>query len=190
MNVRKKLESRLTGIERHAPTSQEHLYAFENVSVRNSDPPAYIVAFMFLNVLGYRNFGRAEKVWWHTFFKYRSHVFLVRDYKFGTWPLETKKGSNPPAEIVQQVLAKIQSAARQSDELLEIELKKKIQSEQFWLHNRYSALRSTFDFYSSDTVKAQNALQKLIDKQSITKPEEKLEKLEKLGSENFFVDDA
>src|SRR5262245_29938022 len=85
MNARKKLLGILEGIAPHRPSRDEHMFTFENVSTGNFDPPAYIVAFLFLNVLSYQDFGSSEKVWWHTFFKYRGYVFLLRDYKFGSW---------------------------------------------------------------------------------------------------------
>lgn len=126
------------------------MFAFENVSTGNYDPPAYIVAFLFLSALGYKDFGSSEKVWWHTFFTYRGHVFLLRDYKFGSWSLEALKGHAVPPDVLRQIIAKIQSGSRHTDELLSQELKKKISQEKFWLHNGYRSLKAAFTFYADE----------------------------------------
>jgi hypothetical protein len=165
-----KLLRALAGIEAHSPNRDEHMFSFENVSTGNFEPPAYIVAFLFLNVLGYNDFGSSEKVWWHTFFNYRGHVFLLRDYKFGSWSLEVRKGSPVPAELVAQVIGKIQSASRHADELLSLELKKKINDEKFWLHNGFSSLKAAYDFYAKELGQAIAALQKTVERQAKTKP--------------------
>ena len=170
MSARTKLLEALRGFEPHPPGHDEHIYAFDNVSTGNYDPPAYIVAFLFLSVLGYSNFGSAEKVWWHTFFTYRGYLFLIRDYKFGTWSLEVPKGEKLPDEILRQVIAKIQSASRHADDLLSHELKKKISEEKFWIHNGYSGLRAAFDFYAKELRGAIAELDTTLERHAKSKP--------------------
>jgi hypothetical protein len=142
------------------------MFVFENVSTGNHEPPAYIVAFLLLTVLKFRDFGRSEKVWWHTFFSYREYVFMVRDYKFGSWSLESKKGTPVPDGVVKQVIAKIQSASRHADELLALELKKEIDAERFWIHNAYEGLKEAFGFYCLETQASIKSLQEVRDRHS------------------------
>jgi len=153
----------LKGFESYSPGPGEDEMSFHNVSIGNTTPPAYIVAFLFLNILGYEDFGPSDKVWWHTFFSYRNHVFLVRDYKFGTWSLESRH-RNVSDEIVKQVVAKIQSASRHADDLLERELRKKIDQENFWIENGYLWLRETYEFYLAEARDARDQLQLCIAK--------------------------
>lgn len=146
------------------------MFAFENVSTGNYEPPAYIVAFLFLSVLGYKDFGSSEKVWWHTFFTYRGHLFLLRDYKFGSWSLEALKGHPVPPDVLRQVIAKIQSASRHADELLSQELKKKISQEKFWLHNGYSTLKAAFAFYAEELKSSIANLERALKRHARNKP--------------------
>lgn len=163
MSVNKRILRCLQGFEAYSPGPGEDEMSFENVSVGNSTPPAYIVAFLFLNVLGYEDFGPSDKVWWHTFFSYRGHVFLVRDYKFGTWSLESRH-RNVSDEIVKQVVAKIQSASKHADDLLERELRKEIAQENFWIENGYLWLRETYEFYLSEARDARDQLRMCVAK--------------------------
>src|ERR1043165_3618717 len=157
MTANKHILRCLQGFEAYSPGPGEDEMSFENVSVGNTTPPAYIVAFLFLNILGYEDFGPSDKVWWHTFFSYRNRVFLVRDYKFGTWSLESRH-RNVPEEIVKEIIAKIQSASRHADDLLERELRKEIDQENFWIENGYEWLRQTYEFYLAEARDARDQL--------------------------------
>jgi hypothetical protein len=87
MNARDKLGRILAGVDQYEPTRDEW-FSFQPVSVQNFEPPAYLVAFLFLEIMEFKDHGEMDKVWWHTFFKYKDHVFMLRDYKFGSWSLE------------------------------------------------------------------------------------------------------
>jgi hypothetical protein len=86
MDYEKKFELAMAGIEPYRPDGQNSVYTFSNISTGNTHPPAYIVAFVFLAMLKFENYGSAEKVWWHTYFKYKNVPFLIRDYKLGHGP--------------------------------------------------------------------------------------------------------
>jgi hypothetical protein len=157
MNANKKIVRCLQGFAPYSPGPGEDEMSFQNVSIGHTTPPAYIVAFLFLNILGYEDFGPSDKVWWHTFFSYRNHVFLVRDYKFGTWSLESRH-RDVSDETVKQVIAKIQSASRHADDLLESELRKQVDQENFWIDNGYLWLRQAYEFYLAEARDARDQL--------------------------------
>lgn len=60
---------------------------FHSISTGNYDPPAYIVRIILIDLLGLPDYGRMDKVWWHTLFNYKDKTFLIRDYKFGSWSI-------------------------------------------------------------------------------------------------------
>ena len=52
------------------------------------NPPLYIIEIIFFGLLKFKNFGSMDKVWWHTYFRYKDFLFMIRDYKFNSWSIE------------------------------------------------------------------------------------------------------
>lgn len=152
----------MSGIEPHEPQDGDSIFSYKNVSTGNYDPPAYIVAFVFFFVLGYKNFGGFEKVWWHTYFRYKNILFLIRDYKFGTWSLEAKTDIEAAKDLVPELKGKIRSAARHADKILKTEFKAEIEKGQFYINNGYGKLSSTYEFYLEETKAAVVALDEFV----------------------------
>ena len=171
MDYEKKLELAMAGIEPYRPDGQNSVYTFSNISTGNTHPPAYIVAFVFLAMLKFENYGSAEKVWWHTYFKYKNVPFLIRDYKFGSWSLESKDDIESAKKLVPEVEGKIRRASRYADKLLEAEFKKVIQKGEFYIHNAYRKLRDAYEFYRTETEIALDIVTKHHEKRSAEKPD-------------------
>lgn len=169
MSYEKKLVSAMSGIEPYKPTGSDSIYTFQNVSTGNIDPPAYIAAFVFLAVLKFENYGSAEKVWWHTYFKYKNFPFLIRDYKFGSWSIESKGDVEAAKRLAPEIRGKIQQASRYADKLLEREFKKNIEKGEFYINNAYHKLRNAYEFYRSETETTLKKLAKHQDKRSTEK---------------------
>jgi hypothetical protein len=159
MSDKTKLIAAMSGIEAFAPGKGNSIFNYKNVSTGNFDPPAYIVAFIFFYVLKFRNFGSLEKVWWHTYFQYKNTVFLIRDFKFGTWSLETKTDSEAAIALVPEIIGKIRAAARHSDRILKSKFKAEMNRGQFYLNNGYGKLRSAYEFFLEETKAALMALE-------------------------------
>jgi len=151
MSDTSKLIAAMNGVEAFEPRKDDSIFSYKNISTGNYDPPAYVVAFIFLYVLKFRNFGSFEKIWWHTYFQYKNTVFLIRDYKFGTWSLEAKTDSEAAIELVPEIIGKIRSAARHGDKILRSAFKAEIDKGQFYLNNGYGKLRSAYEFFLEET---------------------------------------
>jgi len=83
----------MAGVEPYTPHEGESFMEYTNVSTGNCEPPAYMVAFVLFSALNYQNYGgMIEKVWWHTYFTYKGSLFIIRDFKFGTWSLYLGSG--------------------------------------------------------------------------------------------------
>jgi hypothetical protein len=169
MSNKSKLISAMSGIEPYEPQDDDSIFSYKNVSTGNYDPPAYIVAFVFFFVLGYKNFGAFEKVWWHTYFRYKNIPFLIRDYKFGTWSLEAKTDIEVAKKLVPELKGKIRSAARHADNILKAEFKAEIEKGQFYINNGYGKLRSTYEFYLEETKAAVAALDEFVVQEALKK---------------------
>ncbi len=154
MNLKKEILNLLSGIEQHLPTERDSFYNFYNISTGNFDPPAYIVAYIFFEILGFKNFGGYEKVWWHTYFRYKGHVFLIRDYKFGSWSIETNDNTGKAKKILSEVIGKIRGAAGQADKIIQRKLKEEISKENFFINNVYFKLQSLFHHYLEELENA------------------------------------
>jgi len=161
----------MTGIEPHTPADGESFMEYTNVSTQNYEPPAYMVAFIFFDALGYRNYGEmVEKVWWHTYFAYKGCFFIIRDYKFGTWSLESKGDIEAAKALLPEIMGKIQCASRYADRLLGSELKGHIGAGEFFINNGYGKLRSAYEFYLDEARTAMQAIEKLESATATQKP--------------------
>jgi len=169
MSDKSKLISSMSGIEPYEPQGGDSIFSYKNISTGNYDPPAYIVAFVFFFVLGYKNFGGFEKVWWHTYFRYKNIPFLIRDYKFGTWSLEAKTDIETANDLVPELQGKIRSAARHADKILKAEFKAEIEKGQFYINNAYGKLRSSYEFYLEETKAAVVALEEFVAQEALKK---------------------
>lgn len=171
MSDRTNLEGAMAGIQPYTPGERESFLEFKNVSTQNYQPPAYMVAFVFFNALGYHNYGEMiEKVWWHTYFTYKGCTFLVRDYKFGTWSLESRGDIETAKALVREVIGKIQCASRYADRLLEKELRGQIDSGDFSINNGYGKLRRAYEFYLDEARSAMKAIEEFDTSAATKKP--------------------
>jgi hypothetical protein len=159
MSDRKKLIKAMQGIEIYEPKPDDSAFSYENVSTNNYSPPAYIVAFIFFYIFNFKSYGRMDKVLWHTFLKYKNQVFMIRDFKFGSWSLAAKENIPEAKELVPEILGKIKCASRYADRMLKRELKRKIINGDFFIKNQYYKLQGSYDFYLNET---NEALQQII----------------------------
>jgi len=68
-------------------SSTDDYLEFVNILIKISYPPSYIVQLLLFAVLGFRDYGKMEKVSWHTYLQYKNYKFMIHDYKFGTWSI-------------------------------------------------------------------------------------------------------
>jgi hypothetical protein len=144
----------------YEPKSNDNLKFF-NILTGNYNPPSYIVQILFLNILNFRNYGRIDKVLWHTYFQYKNYPFMIRDYKFGSWSIEGIQNSNEIFKIVKEIQNKIIKASKILDKCLLKELKNEIERENFYLNNVYQKIFSIYNFYEKKVLEAIEEYDKL-----------------------------
>lgn len=137
---------------------------FSNILTGNYEPPAYIVKILLFGILEFKNYGSImEKVLWTTFFKYKNHLFMIRDYKFGSWTIEGIKKDKETLSLANEIRNNIIKASKLLDKVLYSYLKSKIEKENFHLNNVYHKLISFFDFYEErvqDSIKEYEVIEK------------------------------
>lgn len=149
-------------------------YGFRNILIRNFDPPTYIVRLILLEILKLKDYGKMDKVWWHTYFEFQGFEFMIRDYKFGSWTLEAnchekyinrefikvpnEKKDIPIERIIEdsdlyKTSLMVQSKLKKAAKLLIPDFKEiyldddKI--ENYYIHNTYKKLDSIFLFFKT-----------------------------------------
>lgn len=126
---------------------------FRTVSHGNYDPPTHIVALLIFAVLDLEDLGGADKIRWQAVFEFRNVAFLIRDYKFGSWSLESETHDDSTGVLVEHIKRQLRLAAMPADEVLKDILQQEILRGNYHLNNVYFKLESMFAFFR-DRVKA------------------------------------
>lgn len=127
-------------------------FNFVNILTQNYIPPAYMVQIILSGILGFKNYGRMDKVWWYTYFRYKKHTFMIGDYKFGSWAIEGLRNDREILQLAKEIQKKIIKASKIIDKVLYNELKLEIASGNFYLNNFYHKLKSIYDFYEEKVL--------------------------------------
>lgn len=159
MKSKSKIIEAMKGIEPFEPPKNDSIFSYKTISSGNYDPPAYIVGYILFSILEFKDFGGfIEKVWWHTYFRYKGIIFLVSDYKFGSWSLAVRENPIVVSNLVPEIIGKIKSAANHADKILIYILKKEIEKGNFFLNNVYYKLQSAYEFFHKEAKAALVAL--------------------------------
>ena len=184
------------------PEKIDLLYGFRNVLLQNIDPPAYIVRLIFIDVLKLKDYGRMDKVWWHTYFRFQGYDFKIRDYKFGTWTLEAnceeryiiRKEIKPEIFIYNidensdlykvslLILSKLKKAAKKLIPYFKKEYLDDSKIETYYIYNTYRKLESIYLFFKSKLELALQNYNSLLAKKDIENFRKKLKIKHKEGT--------
>ncbi len=145
-----KIKKQLSGITEYTPALDEDISSFTNCIIKNIEIPAYIIATIFFECLNYKDYGKDEKIWWHTFFSYKNEIFCIHDYKFGTWSIKCKTVNSKINQISNELLGKIRCAANIADDILKENCLDQIKNKNFWIKNNYHELMSLYNYYKKE----------------------------------------
>jgi len=118
------------------------------------NPPSYMVEILLLAILGFEDYGRMEKVLWHTYFHYKNCAFMIRDYKFGSWTIEGTGKDERVLRLAEAIRDKVIKASKVLDRALHSILKARLEKEKFYLKNVYHKLSSIYEFYEKKVLGA------------------------------------
>lgn len=120
---------------------------FENIVTGIIDPPAYIVRVL-LSVTDFKVYrSNSEKVDWESYLRYKNQIFMIRDYKFGSWSIESTNKTSSTMQLAKEIKTKISRAVKLLDPLFGKALKCEIRRGNFYLNNPYIKLFYIFNFF-------------------------------------------
>jgi hypothetical protein len=139
------------------------MFKYKNISVRNFDPPGYIVRMVLIDILGLKDYGRHDKVNWHTYLQFKNINYMVRDYKFGSWSIESDTADKDTCNCAEELKKKILIAENNIDKILYDYLKQHVEQGNYYIKNLNDMLSSLFDFYLNKTQESIEEVKKLND---------------------------
>ena len=86
-SLRKKIQQILhpiaSALEKGTKAEKDFLFTAERTDAGRALPPYYLVYFLFVNLLSYKNLGRFEKVAWSIPIDYNGTAYLLEHRKLG-----------------------------------------------------------------------------------------------------------
>lgn len=184
------------------PREIDPLYGFRNILLKNFDPPVYIVRLIFIDILKLKDYGKMDRVWWHTYFRFQGYDFKIRDYKFGSWTLEVnceekyiiRKEIKPGIffETIDEdsdlykvsllILSKLKKAAKILIPYFKNEYLDDSKIENYYIYNTYEKLESIYLFFKNRLELALQKYNSLLVKKDNTNFRKKLKIEHKVGT--------
>ena len=121
------------------------------VKIEKAAPPPYIVFLIFVHFLGFRHWGRSEKVAWDIPVLFAAQPLLLRHQKFG-FQILCPSDNVPDDRIVQRALTAINKAIPLVAKLVEPILRQKLECGEMTLYNDFHHLRDRYWFFRSQCV--------------------------------------
>ena len=136
------LEPIFSAVEKGTKTDKDFLFTSQRTDAGRSLPPYYLVYFLFVELLGYKNLGKFEKVSWSVPIDYNGTAYLLEHRKLGMGLFASDK-KNQESEC-QEIVKKIKKAIKIAQpyfEWIASEAAKKselnVLNHSFRLHDRY-----------------------------------------------------
>ena len=108
-------------------------------------PNAFYISAVLFGFMECENFGKMDKVEWHTYIKYKDKIFMIRDYKFGSWSIECEEISEETNQIASELKIKLSNAAKYIVKYDKTLIKDPSQVDGFY--NNYNFLRYLYEHY-------------------------------------------
>lgn len=101
-----------SAVEKGTKAEKDFLFTAVRTDAGRSLPPYYLVYFLFVDLLGYKNLGRFEKVSWSVPIDYNGTAYLLEHRKFGMGLYASAKDSQEAQcqEIVRKISKAVDAA--------------------------------------------------------------------------------
>ncbi len=143
--VQKILNPIASAVDKGTKAEKYFLFTADRTDAGRSLPPYFLVYFLFVDLLGYKNLGKFEKIAWSVPIDYNGTPYLLEHRKLGMGMFASNK-ENQKSES-QEIVRKIQKAVKVAQPYFEWvanEASKKsalnVLNHSFRLHNRYEFL--------------------------------------------------
>jgi hypothetical protein len=108
--VQKVLDPIASAVEKGTKAEKNFLFTADRTDAGRSLPPYYLVYFLFVDLLGYKNLGQFEKIAWSVPIDYNGTAYLLEHRKLGMGLFASDK-ENQESEC-QEIVKKIQRAVK------------------------------------------------------------------------------
>lgn len=143
--VKKVLNPIASAVDKATKSEKNFLFTADRTDAGRSLPPYFLVYFLFVDLLGYKNLGQFEKISWSVPIDYNGTAYLLEHRKLGMGLFASDK-ENQESEC-QEIVRKIQKAVKVAQpyfEWIANEASKKsalnVLNHSFRLHDRYEFL--------------------------------------------------
>jgi hypothetical protein len=168
--IQKILDPIASALEKGTKAENNFLFTADRTDAGRSLPPYYIVYFLFVDLLGYKNLGQSEKVAWSVPIDYNGNAYLLEHRKMGMGLFASNK-NNQEAEC-QEIVNKIKKAVKAAQPYFEWvaneaakQSKLNVLNHSVRLHDRYNFLVMEYKkkleeeaiFRKDERIKAQHS---------------------------------
>lgn len=143
--IRKILDPISSAVEKGTKAEKNYLFTADRTDAGRSLPPYYLIYFLFVDLLGYKNLGQFEKVAWSVPIDYNGTAFLLEHRKMGMGLFASDK-KNQEADC-QEIAKKIKKAVKAAQPYFEWvaneaakQSKLNVLNHSLRLHDRYNFL--------------------------------------------------
>ncbi|MCF5861639.1 hypothetical protein [Aeromonas veronii] len=157
------LEPIFSAVEKGTKADKDFLFTSQRTDAGRSLPPYYLVYFLFVELLGYKNLGKFEKVSWSVPIDYNGTAYLLEHRKLGMGLFASDK-KNQESEC-QEIVKKIKKAIKIAQpyfEWIASEAAKKselnVLNHSFRLHDRYLFLVDESRKKAGDALSRKNEI--------------------------------
>jgi hypothetical protein len=131
---------------------KKFLFNAQRTEASRNLPPYYLVYFLFVNLLGFRNLGQFEKVAWSVPVDFNGRAFLIEHRKFGVGVFAHDAAAEE--DQARQIVALIKKGVRVAAPFFEWLATEAIQKSKLNVANKSDSLFRRFEFYLSCHRKA------------------------------------
>lgn len=131
--------------------SKDLLFSAQRTEAGRKLPPYYLVYFLLVDLLGYRNLGRFEKLAWSVPVDYKGKAYLIEHRKFGLGifvdnPKDWERDAN-------EIVARIQKATKAAQPYFEWYAKTAVADSKLNVKNCTDELHQRFQFFLAEYQK-------------------------------------
>jgi hypothetical protein len=99
--------------EKNTPADKNFLFSAQRTEAGRQLPPYYLVYFLLVDLLGFKNLGQFEKIAWSIPIDFDGRAFLIEHRKFGlgVFAHDAEKENKDAAEIVKRIKKAVKMAS-------------------------------------------------------------------------------
>jgi hypothetical protein len=135
-------------ITKSTSADQTFLFDAQRSEAGRDLPPYYLVYFVLVDLLGFKNLGQFEKISWSVPVDYRGRAFLIEHRKFGVGVFV--RNIETDEEDAREIVKYIKKAVRAAEPYFDWLADEALQSSKLNVVNKSAALLHRFTFFQSE----------------------------------------